>query len=100
MADEITESPPLKKPRGFAAMDPLRHKELSSLGGKTAQRSGTAHRWETGDEQAVQAGRKGGAVVSADSDHMAAIGQRGGQAGRGRRRRSKRKTDGGHDLEQ
>lgn len=45
------------KGRGFASMDPERRKEVSSLGGKKAQASGKAHRWNS--EEARAAGKKG-----------------------------------------
>jgi general stress protein YciG len=48
-------------PRGFAALDPAKVKEIASLGGKAAQRKGTAHKWTP--EEAVEAGRKGGQVT-------------------------------------
>jgi len=42
--------------RGFAAMDPMRQKEIASLGGKAAHQSGHAHEF-TSDE-ARAAGRR------------------------------------------
>jgi uncharacterized protein len=64
-------------PRGFAALSPERHREISSKGGKAAHEQGTAHEFNA--EEARAAGRKGGAVsgkkrrkdprgASADSD--------------------------------
>jgi uncharacterized protein len=47
-----------KRPRGFAAMDPVKHKELARRGGVAAHRAGTAH--EFNSEEARNAGRKGG----------------------------------------
>ena len=44
--------------RGFAAMDPERRREISSLGGRAAQDRGVAHRWNR--DEAVAAGIKGG----------------------------------------
>jgi general stress protein YciG len=49
-----------KKHRGFAAMTPELRRELARRGGIAAQRSGRAHRFETGSTEAVMAGRKGG----------------------------------------
>ena len=49
---------PVRKRRGFAAMDPRLVSELASRGGKAAQRAGTAHRFSS--EEARVAGRKGG----------------------------------------
>lgn len=48
----------VRRPRGFAAMDPARVKEIASKGGKAAHVAGTAHTFTT--EEARQAGRKGG----------------------------------------
>ena len=45
------------KPRGFAAMDPDKQREIASMGGKAAAR-GNGHKWTR--EEAVAAGRKGG----------------------------------------
>jgi general stress protein YciG len=72
-----------KSNRGFASMDLSRQREIASKGGKAAHAQGRAHEF-TADE-ARNAGRKGGEVVSRDRDHMAAIGRAGGQA-RGRNR--------------
>ena len=72
-----------KSRRGFASMDPSRQRAIASRGGKAAHEKGTAHEW-TSDE-ARDAGRKGGEVVSRDRAHMAAIGREGGEA-RGRSR--------------
>ncbi len=46
------------KPRGFAALNKERRKEISSKGGKAAHAAGTAHQFST--EEAAEAGRKGG----------------------------------------
>jgi general stress protein YciG len=69
--------------RGFASMDLSKQREIASKGGKAAHAQGRAHEF-TADE-ARDAGRKGGEIVSRDRDHMAAIGRAGGQA-RGRNR--------------
>lgn len=45
-----------RSPRGFAAMDPQRQREIASLGGRAAHQSGHAHEF-TSDEARV-AGRK------------------------------------------
>lgn len=47
-----------KKPRGFAAMDPDKRREIQSKGGLAAHAKGTAHQFTTAEAQA--AGRKGG----------------------------------------
>jgi general stress protein YciG len=74
---------PEKKPRGFAAMDPEKQREIASKGGKIAHLRGNAH--EFTPEEAREAGRKGGQTVSKDRKHMAKIGRLGGEArGHGR----------------
>ncbi len=72
-----------KSNRGFASMDLSRQREIASKGGKAAHAQGRAHEF-TADE-ARNAGKKGGEVVSRNREHMAAIGRAGGQA-RGRNR--------------
>jgi general stress protein YciG len=74
---------PEKKPRGFAAMDPERQREIASKGGRIAHLRGNAHEFTS--EEAREAGRKGGQAVSKDRKHMARIGRLGGEArGHGR----------------
>jgi general stress protein YciG len=65
-------------PRGFAAMDPRKQREIASMGGKAAHESGHAH--EFTPDEARQAGRKGGEVVSQDRQHMSEIGRKGAEA--------------------
>lgn len=77
-----------KSERGFASMDPEKQREIASKGGKAAHLAGTAH--EFSSEEAREAGRKGGQVVSKNRAHMAAIGRKGGEA-----RGSKRAKKGG-----
>lgn len=82
-----------KSKRGFASMDPSRQRAIASKGGKAAHAKGTAHEW-TSDE-AREAGRKGGEVVSRDRAHMAAIGREGGEArGRARARMAAQQASG------
>jgi uncharacterized protein len=69
--------------RGFAAMDPDKQKEIASEGGRAAHRQGVAHEWSS--EEAREAGRKGGQVVSRNREHMSEIGRRGGQSSGSRR---------------
>jgi uncharacterized protein len=69
---------PIKKLRGFAAMSPERAREIRSMGGKKAHAIGTAHQYTK--EEAAAAGRKGGAIASADRERMAEIGRKGGKA--------------------
>ncbi len=64
--------------RGFAGMHPDVQKAIASLGGSAAHRQGKAHEFTS--EEAKTAGAKGGATVSRDRDHMAAIGRIGGAA--------------------
>jgi len=45
-----------RAPRGFAAMDPQRQREIASLGGRAAHQSGHAHEFTS--EEARAAGRK------------------------------------------
>lgn len=49
---------PTKNGRGFAGMDPQRQREIASLGGKAAHKSGNAHEWSSAE--ARKAGRLGG----------------------------------------
>src|SRR5215216_645733 len=65
-----------KSPRGFAAMDQEKQREIASKGGRAAHSKGTAH--EFSPDEAREAGRKGGQVVSRNRAHMAAIGRKGG----------------------
>ncbi|HEY9861871.1 MAG TPA: KGG domain-containing protein [Candidatus Obscuribacterales bacterium] len=66
-----------KGKQGFASMDENKQREIASMGGKAAHEKGTAH--EFTPEEAREAGRKGGEVVSQDRDHMAEIGREGGR---------------------
>jgi len=67
--------------RGFAAMNQDQQRAIASKGGRAAHRKGTAH--EFSSEEARKAGYLGGKAVSANREHMAAIGRKGGQrAGR------------------
>ena len=69
--------PPRKSRRGFASMDREKQRTIASKGGKAAHAKGTAH--EFTPEEAREAGRKGGMVVSQNREHMAAIGREGGK---------------------
>ncbi len=46
------------RPRGFAAMDPDKVREIASKGGKAAHAAGTAHTFSS--DEARRAGTKGG----------------------------------------
>jgi uncharacterized protein len=61
-------------------MDVERQREIARAGGKAAHANGSAH--EFSSDEARTAGRKGGEVVSADRQHMADIGRKGGQRSR------------------
>lgn len=71
--------------RGFAAMTKERQREISSMGGRAAHAQGKAHVFTS--EEARIAGRKGGAAVSQNRAHMAAIGRKGGENSRSGRAR-------------
>ena len=72
-----------KKKRGFAAMSPEQQRLIASAGGKAAQASGNAHRYTS--ETAALAGRKGGAIISQNTEHMSRIGKKGGSTTKKRR---------------
>ena len=80
-SSEWEESMTSKSKRGFASMDPDRQRQIASKGGRAAHEKGTAHEWSR--DEARNAGRKGGEMVSRDRAHMATIGREGGEA-RGR----------------
>jgi len=67
-----------KSKRGFASMDEAKQREIASKGGQAAHEKGTAHKFSP--EEAKEAGRKGGEIVSQDRQHMAEIGRKGGEA--------------------
>lgn len=54
--DKDNSAAPRRSPRGFAAMDPQRQREIASLGGRAAHQSGHAHEFTS--EEARVAGRK------------------------------------------
>jgi general stress protein YciG len=56
-------------------MDPEKRREIARRGGQTAQSLGKAHRFT--QEEARQAGAKGGRALSRNRAHMAEIGRRG-----------------------
>jgi hypothetical protein len=66
------------KGMGFASMELSRQREIASKGGKAAHARGRAHEFTV--QEAREAGRKGGLVVSLDRTHMAEIGRAGGRA--------------------
>jgi general stress protein YciG len=67
---------PKSKIRGFAGMTPERRREIASMGGKAAQsEGGLGHKFTS--EEARIAGRKGGAAVARNREHMSEIGKKG-----------------------
>ncbi|HVG14100.1 MAG TPA: KGG domain-containing protein [Chitinophagaceae bacterium] len=72
--------------RGFAAMNSEKQKQIASEGGRAAHRQGVAHEWSK--DEAREAGRKGGQMVSRNREHMSEIGRKGGQSSGQRRQRS------------
>jgi general stress protein YciG len=56
-----------RSPRGFAAMDPQRQREIASLGGRAAHQSGHAHEFTS--EEARVAGRKRHAHNESTGNH-------------------------------
>lgn len=94
-SSENTTEQPAPKPLGFRVMNPKLHREIAAMGGRAAHEKGRAHEFTS--EEAQKAGRKGGATVSANREHMARIGRLGGYARRaspsdpkGQRQRRKR----------
>ena len=76
--------PRVKQRRGFAVMDKEAHRELARSGGVAAHAAGLAHKFSS--EKAREAGKKGGRTTSANREHMAEIGRRGGLGKRGHRK--------------
>ncbi|MDC3958438.1 MULTISPECIES: KGG domain-containing protein [Polyangium] len=58
-------------------MERDKQRAIASKGGKAAHEKGTAH--EFTPDEARQAGKKGGEVVSQNRKHMAEIGRKGGE---------------------
>lgn len=85
------DGPTPKKRRGLAVLSPERRKEIASLGGQTAQKNGTAHKYTSA--QASAAGKKGGGHWRNHPEHMSEIGKRGGSAKKGHRQRRAPQTD-------
>lgn len=77
MNETIEQTAAPKSRRGFASMDPERHRAIARKGGLAAHAIGTAH--EFSSEEARAAGMKGGRSVAADREHMSRIGRRGGE---------------------
>jgi general stress protein YciG len=89
---------------GFAVMSIEHRREIARLGGRASQDSGRGNRWPKG-AAASQAGRLGGLKVSADREHMRAIGMKGGIARHGGQMRIQatfvgvRKNDAAYSLD-
>jgi uncharacterized protein len=75
-SEPVTERKPSSQ-RGFAAMERDKQRAIASKGGRAAHEKGTAH--EFTPDEARQAGKKGGEVVSQNRKHMAEIGRKGGE---------------------
>jgi uncharacterized protein len=75
-----------KPKRGFAAISPERQREIAGMGGRAAHAKGVAHKWTA--EEAVAAGKIGGAVAAKIPGRMAEIGRIGGRS-RGARMRDR-----------
>lgn len=67
-----------KRRRGFALLPKEIHRRWASLGGKAAQQEKAGHRFTS--EKAREAGKRGGATVAKDREHMRELGRRGGAA--------------------
>jgi len=80
----MSDTPKPKGRRGFASMDPELQRQIAAKGGRSAHARGKAHTFSA--EEARVAGAQGGLKVSANREHMAAIGRRGGLARKGRRK--------------
>lgn len=65
-------------PKGFATMSKDKQLEYARKGGKNSHANGKAHKFTS--EEAREAGRKGGATVSQDKEHMSRIGKLGAAA--------------------
>ena len=78
--------------RGFAAMDPERHREIARMGGRAAHAQGKAHEFTS--EEARRAGNVGGRAISQNRAHMSAIGTKGGIESSRRRRIARRAVAG------
>ncbi len=65
-------------------MTPETLKQVTSMGGRTAHEKGTLHKFTS--EETRKGGRKGGATVSKDREHMAELGRKGGSKPKSNRR--------------
>ena len=74
-------APKPKLHRGFRAMSTETQRRIASLGGKTMHLNGKLYKFTSA--KASEAGKKGGAKTSANREHMASIGRKGGFAKRG-----------------
>jgi general stress protein YciG len=74
----MTTNPTPKKPRGFAAMSPERHRAISSKGGSSVRPEKRS--FYTNPDLAIEAGRKGGKAFSRDPALARGAGAKGGRA--------------------
>ena len=84
-------APKPKLHRGFRAMSTETQRRIASLGGKTVHLNGKLYKFTSA--KASEAGKKGGAKTSANREHMASIGQKGGFAKRGWRAKEPREPE-------
>ncbi|ASZ13821.1 stress-induced protein [Chitinophaga sp. MD30] len=61
-----------------------KQRRIASKGGQIAHERGVAHQFTSAE--AREAGKKGGAIISRNREHMAAIGKKGGEVSRSSRR--------------
>lgn len=87
MAKKKNDDGRVKARRGFAAMDREKHREIASSGGVAAHATGRAHEFTS--EEAAEAGKKGGQLVSQNRAHMSEIGRIGGQRSAESKRRAR-----------
>jgi general stress protein YciG len=64
-ADNHIQTPAKARRRGFASMDPQKQREIASLGGRAAHRSGNAHQFTP--EEARRAGSMSRRTKSGDA---------------------------------
>lgn len=75
----------VKQEKGFRRMDPEIARQIRSKGGKACHASGARHKFTS--EEAREAGRKGGLIISQNRAHMSEMGKKGGAvSGRMRRK--------------
>lgn len=78
------------KPRGLAAVDIERRRDIARLGGLAAAAKGTQHVLTS--KQRIKGGKKGGRAVAAIPNRMSEIGRLGGIASAAAKGTRKRKS--------